>query len=109
VSESGPKTEECKTMSTGTLSDKNEKNGIIVTNYYSEEDVKQFIKDLKKKATVQQMLDFHHNPITEKELRQADKTFAYCGGCGRFVIEEGCTCGMICIEEIDKLAGEKLI
>jgi len=84
--------------------DLNSQNNILGTDCF-EEALEQFIKELKKKATVQKMLDFDKNPITEKEVRQADKQFAYCGGCNRFVIEEGCTCGMIHIEDIDKLSG----
>ena len=67
--------------------------------------LEQFIKELKKRATVQKMLDFDKKPISDEDSVSGKKEFVYCGGCNRFVIEEGCTCGMIHIEEIDKLSG----
>ena len=62
--------------------------------------LKEFIRLLKEKATKRIRLNFDREPCKEGE------DFAYCGGCNRFVIEEGCICEMIDIIEIDKLAEE---
>ena len=66
-------------------------------------EIKEFIKRLKKKATKRVYLDFDHKPC---KLDNGPIDWAYCGGCGRFVIEEGCTCGTVTLKDIDELTGE---
>ncbi len=88
----------------GYFKDLNSQNNILGVDCFKDA-LGQFIKELKKKATIQKMLDFDKNLINNEDYMSGKKEFAYCGGCNRFVIEEGCTCGMIHIEEIDKLSG----
>ncbi len=64
-----------------------------------------FINQLRQKGTIQKKLDFDHNPISEEDCMSGKKEFAHCGGCKRFVMEEGCTCGLIDIKDMDDMAG----
>jgi hypothetical protein len=58
------------------------------------EERKRVVGMMKKITTVHQPLNFQKKPVREGE------TTAYCGGCDRFVIEAGCLCGMVSIDDL---------
>ena len=56
------------------------------------------IDELKTKPI---RLGFDHEPISDENYDQA-----YCGGCDRFVIEEGCTCNLVDVDELKQKISE---
>lgn len=74
----------------------------IEKDYVKKSDV---IKMANKLTTKCQPLDFDRKPC--KVDSDPMWGFIYCGGCDRCVIESGCICGWIKIEELAKLLGEK--
>jgi len=52
------------------------------------------LEEIDKLGTKKIELNFDEEP------RIKDEEWAYCGGCKKCVLEEGCTCGMISKEEL---------
>ena len=80
--------------------DLNNQNNLLGVESF-EDALREVVRILRKKTTKRIMLNFDKKPC------KVGEDFVYCGGCKSFVIEEGCTCNMIDIGDIDGILGNK--